>query len=300
MRLLSSDDKLLSSTSDTLSKLQEKHPGPHRNTSWPLPPENPDPMICTRDDIKNAIKSFRNGAGAGPDGLRPGHLKQLTADILGPAAISLLDALVDFVNNIALEGNVPQVMVPIFYGAGLIALSKPDNGVRPIAVGLTLRRKVVTGKLKDKCSELLHPHQLGVALPREAEIGTHSLRQYVHHNHTNDKLVAKIDFKNAFNTIRRDVVLTKVIECVPALFKMTKQSYSTPSYLYFGDKDILESREGVQQGDPLGSFLFSLGIMDLMKSCESELSIWYLDDGTVAGDPSVVHRDLTKILSSSI
>ena len=83
VRLLSSDDKLLSSTPDTLSKLQEKHPGPHRNTSWPLPPENPDPMICTRDDIKNAIKSFRNGAGAGPDGLRPGHLKQLTADILG-------------------------------------------------------------------------------------------------------------------------------------------------------------------------------------------------------------------------
>ena len=134
-------------------------------------------MICTRDDIKKAIKSFRNGAGAGPDGLRPGHLKQLTADILGPTAINLLDALVDFLNNVVLEGNVPQFMVPIFYGAGLIALSKPDNGVRPIAVGLTLRRlagKVVTGKLQDKCSELFHPHQLGVALPRGAKIGTHS------------------------------------------------------------------------------------------------------------------------------
>ena len=59
------------------------------------------------------------------------------------------------------------------------------------------------------------------------------------------------------------------------------------------------SRKGVQKGDPLGPFLFSLGIMDLMNSCTSEFNGWYLDDGTIAGDPKTVQDDLEKILQAS-
>ena len=154
-------------------------------------------------------------------------------------------------------------------------------------------------KMKEKCPALLHPNQLGVALPGGAEIGVHTLRQYVNHNHSEDKLVAKIDFRNAFNSIRRDQLLTQVKEHTPSLYKMIYQCYSTQSYLYFGDKDLLYSKEGVQQGDPLGPLLFSLGIRDLMKSCKSEVNIWYLDDGTVCGDPKTVHEDLTRILEAS-
>ena len=36
-----------------------------------------------------------------------------------------------------------------------------------------------------------------------------------------------------------------------------------------------------------------------MQKCESELSLWYLDDGTLAGDPETVLQDLTKIIESS-
>ena len=36
-----------------------------------------------------------------------------------------------------------------------------------------------------------------------------------------------------------------------------------------------------------------------MKSCKSEVNIWYLDDGTVCGDPKTVHEDLTRILEAS-
>ena len=97
-------------------------------------------------------------------------------------------------------------MVPIFYGAGLIALSKEDGGVRPIAIGHTIRRlagKVAMSKMKEKYPALLYPNQLGVALPGGAEIGVHTLRQFVNHAHSEDKLVANIDFRNAFNSIRR-------------------------------------------------------------------------------------------------
>ena len=71
-----------------------------------------------------------------------------------------------------------------------------------------------------------------------------------------------------------------------------------PSNLYFGDDRIL-SEEGIQQGDPLGPLLFSLGIRDVMKSCESELSVWYLDDGSLLGTPDEVINDLDKILDAA-
>ena len=68
---------------------------------------------------------------------------------------------------------------------------------------------------------------------------------------------------------------------------------------YFNGENIIPSREGVQQGDPLGPFLFALGICDMMKSCQSTLSLWYLDDGTLAGDPEDVLGDLAKIQEAS-
>ena len=83
------------------------------------------------------------------------------------------------------------------------------------------------------------------------------------------------------------------------LYKMVWQSYKSASYLYFNDDNLIKSKEGVQQGDPLGPFLFLLAIMDLTKRCESEINLWYLDDGTIAGPPETVYRDLNRILASA-
>ena len=65
---------------------------------------------------------------------------------------------------------------------------------------------------------------------------------------------------------------------------MTKEwllCYEENSYLFFGD-NTLDSSKGVQQGDPMGPFLFSLAIMDIVKKMKSDQNIWYLDDGTMA------------------
>ena len=54
----------------------------------------------------------------------------------------------------------------------------------------------------------------------------------------------------------------------------------------------------VQQGDPLGPFLFSLGIQEIIKNCKSEFNCWYLDDGTLAGDIQTVFTDITNITNA--
>ena len=67
-------------------------------------------------------------------------MKDITSDALGETSKHLLQTLVKFLNGIVLCSNIPDAVQSSFFGASLIALSKKDGGVRPIAVGNTLRR----------------------------------------------------------------------------------------------------------------------------------------------------------------
>ena len=99
-----------------------------------------------------------------------------------------------------------MVGCPVFYGARLIAVSKSDgNGLRPISIGLTLRRlsgKIIMSKVRPDCEQLLSPRQLGVGVSRGAETAVHVLRRYVRSNDNGDKVILKLDFRNTFNSIR--------------------------------------------------------------------------------------------------
>ena len=71
--------------------------------------------------------------------LKPGHLKQMIG--AAEAGNRLLESLTKLI-GLVLERKIPEDIQPIFFGANLCALSKKDGGIRPIAVGSTLRRLV--------------------------------------------------------------------------------------------------------------------------------------------------------------
>ena len=96
------------------------------------------------------------------------------------------------------------------------------------------------------------------------------------------KSVLKLDFRNAFISLRRDKVLQAVNSFAPNLLLLVHSAYLSPSHLFWDDKSI-HSAEGVQQGDPLGPLLFCLTIHPLVSKLKSEFCVWYLDDGTVGG-----------------
>ena len=86
----------------------------------------------------------------------------------------------------------------------------------------------------------------------------HAARLFLHTPIVDD-VVVKLHFKNAFDSVRCDKMLTAVRDLVPMLFPFIHSMYSSPSLLFWGNK-IIQSSEEVQQGDALGSLLFCLSI----------------------------------------
>ena len=298
IRIISSDNKVLPVTKENRDKLQDKHPKPHKDTVMPEGPGDMQGSICDKKDVIQAIKSFNNGSAAGPDGFMPQYLKDMTQEDLGASAQLVLDTMVDFFNLIVFAGKIPAEVCEIFYGANLMGLAKDDGGVRPIAIGFALRRcagKIQMNKVLNLSKTIFWPLQLGVGTSKGCEIAAHTIRQYVISDQVNDKVLVKIDFKNAFNTIRRDVFLRRVLHYCPSLYPMAFQCYSKASNLFFGPSYIIKSQEGAQQGDPLGPFLFSLAIINLTQELESEMNLFYLDDGTMCGTAESVMADFKKI-----
>ena len=90
-------------------------------------------------------------------------------------------------------------------------------------------------------------------------------------------MLVKLDFANAFNSVRRDAVLEAVALHVPELLAYTTSAYGAASILQFGDEQII-SQEGIQQGDPLGPLLFSLALNGPLQDLDSEFVSGYLND----------------------
>ena len=244
--------------------------------------------------------SFPVGSSGGPDGLRPQHLKDILKSPTGSALpsnsiSSFLSALTSFV-SLVVNGGVPEVVRPLFFGARLTALSKKSGGVRPIAVGCTLRRlvaKVASGLVLGEMSSLLAPRQLGYGVPGGVEAAVHAARYFLQTLDSNSALL-KLDFRNAFNSIRRDKMLSAVKDLAPTIFPYVLSCYSAPTSLFWEDY-VIESREGVQQGDPLGPLLFCLAIHEITQGMKSEFCVLYLDDLSLGGDVDTLRDDLQTV-----
>jgi hypothetical protein len=273
VRHLTSTERLAPLTEATIAALKTKHPAAplDRRTPPPLPGRS---MVVTDSDIRAAIRGFGPGSAGGRDGLRPQHLKDMTEAPGG----SLCQSLAQFA-NLVLSGGVPRVIRPAFFGASLLPFAKKDGGIRPIAVGLTLRRLVAkTAALiaSPACAPLLAPSQLGVGAKGGAEAVVHAARRFLDAN-VEGRAFVKLDFTNAFNSIRRDCVLEAVANSYPDLLPFVASAYGSPSTLWLGD-NFISSEEGVQQGDPLGPLLFCLTVQPLLSQSGCEFVTGYLDD----------------------
>jgi hypothetical protein len=87
----------------------------------------------------------------------------MTSTSAGEGGHLLRQALTSFANFV-LAGKVCKDIRPILFGANLLALTKGDGGVRPIAIGSTFHHlvaKVGCRSVVDRMKEYLSPLQLG-------------------------------------------------------------------------------------------------------------------------------------------
>src|SRR6267154_6505836 len=260
--------------------------------------DQPGPTIATAifssELTLKAVKSFPPGSSGGPDGLSPLHLRDLiSADgDEGPLLLALSS-----LTNLIISGGVPLGVRPFLFGGRLIALNKKGGGLRPIVIGLTLRRvasKLVCSAASEKLASVLSPLQLGVGVSGGMEAAVHASRMYQDNCLPNDKILAKIDFSNAFNSLRRDCFLRTAATAIPEWYPFLFSAYANTSLLFWGEATI-ESEEGVQQGDPVGPLLFSLATLELLSSCACEFKVGYLDDLTIGDDPDLVAQEILSL-----
>ena len=140
--------------------------------------------------------------------------------------------------------------------------------------------------------------QLGFGTSGGCEAAVHAACQFLSSSsHSHPLVLLKVDYRDTFNSVRRNRFLHVVKEKFSCLLLFVWLAYHASAHLFFGDS-IIPSTTGVQQGDPLGPVLFSLAIHSLIKELVSTFNVWYLD-GTLGGSLQTVLADFTTILHQS-
>ena len=161
----------------------------------------------------------------------------------------------------------------------MLALRKKLIEVRPVTVGDTFRRlaaktgcEAITAKAKSFFGNL----QLGCCTLSGPEAAAHATRVFCYMA-TEQEVLVKLGFANAFNAIRRAKNAESINRETPELLPFFKLCYSEDSILSFG-RFSLPSSEGWQQGDPLAGFVryFNLLCLITIYRCHSitNLSIY--------------------------
>jgi hypothetical protein len=205
--------------------------------------------------------------------------------------------------QLAVAGSLPAEFAPYIAGAPLMALIKKCKGVRPIAMGEVLRRvasKCCCKLVVEDAKVFFGPYQVGVATSGATEAPVHVVREMAR-SYGNDPgiIMLKVDFSNAFNNIERQNILERTWIHFPGIYCWVLYCYGQPGMLYFAGI-IIASKQGVQQGDPLGPLLFSLVlhelVLEIAVACpELKVHVWYLDDGTLIGTYAEVQKALAII-----
>jgi len=236
VRLASSNDTLAPFDDETLSGLQSKHPPSPPDLEFPEQPDDSSEVLSVSCAVvARAIRSFKAGSAGGLDRLRPQHFKELISNSMGEAGVRFLKSLTSLVNYM-LCGKFPPVFHPFLFGASLVTLQKPGGGLHPIAVGSVFRRLVAKTAclcLGNELGLFFRTVQLGFRTSGGCEAAVHAARQFLSSSSpSNPVIFLKVDYRNAFNSVRRDCFLWVVKEKFTCLFPFVWLAYRTSSHLF--------------------------------------------------------------------
>ncbi len=122
-------------------------------------PPLPANISFAPQEILKAAKEFPRGPAGGGSGFTPTHLLEILQSPGADLDKDILPALAAGLSVLA-QGTGPRSIANWVASAPLTALRKPDNGIRPIAVGETVRRltsSLLLSPNADRTRDLLAP-----------------------------------------------------------------------------------------------------------------------------------------------
>jgi hypothetical protein len=182
-------------TKETLLEMKAKHP----EAELPTIPSGSTPTAVRFDTelVRKKVNGFPTGSAAGASGTRPQFLKDIlscTNKAVGDAALTSLTNL----TNHMVAGLAPRELSPFIAGAPLMALVKQGGGLRPIAIGETIRRlvsKCCCEATTEDAKIIFGPLQVGVATQGGAEASVHAARKLAKEfGEDPGKIMLKVDF----------------------------------------------------------------------------------------------------------
>ena len=165
----------------------------------------------------------------------------------------------------------------------LVALDKYP-GVRPIGIGDCLRRIICRGvaeftkiDLEETCST----DQLACGLKAGVEGAIHALSDVFDDNKEDGCGMLLMDVSNAFNSLICETALLNARILWPRCSRFLFNIYRSFASLFVaGADEVIYSREGSTQGDPLAMFFYGVSLLPLirkLKDPNNVLQSWYAD-----------------------
>ncbi|KAK3250745.1 hypothetical protein CYMTET_39884 [Cymbomonas tetramitiformis] len=279
--------KLAPATRETLKRLERLHPAGTskrqevaRDGRWELQGRALELDGKVFDDV---MPNVPRASGPGSSQWRWEHLWAVHVSGGG-------DALLEVCNHLA-AGRVLGGVREWLAGARLVALLKDNLGVniRPIA-----------------CGEGLRAAQVGVAVKGGANLGVHLVQAAL-----DQWVCVKADAKNVFNALHREAVFEAIDRDFPELWAWTDLCYGVEANLGFrlGSADgsvmrFIKSREGAQQGDPLGPLYLAAPLQAALERVQERhpavVVMAYLDDVLLMGPPVLATAAYTTYLEEGV
>jgi len=181
-----------------------------------------------------------------------------------------------------------------------------------------LWRRVVAKRLAHDLRQaaqaiFLNARQFGIAMPCGTDALVHfraTLEEALRADDNEALAVLDLDLRNAFPSLEWDAIRASVARHMPSLLPWITWSHGQPSPVHLPSGGVKWVDRGAEQGDPLGSILCGLVVIDVMirtrarvqKCLEDEdgyahlshdvvlrlFDAWFMDDGQVVLPPNLV------------